>query len=104
MPATDLATIGQFAQGLIAAHPFLYTLLVVPLSVWALNKAESKIPDLIQWGEDYQDRMLRKAGLSEEAILAVDERELKDMRAAADALEKDIARRKAALAAATPAS
>lgn len=93
---------GQALQGLIAAHPILYTLFVVPISMWLLNKAESKIPDAVNWAEEYQDRALRKAGVSEEAIILIDERELKDMRAAADAFEKEIAERKAKLAAPKP--
>jgi len=99
----DLAAIGQFVQGLIAQHPIIYTLLVVPVSMWALTKAELQIPRFVNWAEDYQDRALRRAGLSEAAIIAVDERELKDMRAAADAFEKEIAERKAKLAAPAPA-
>lgn len=95
----SIAQVGQFLNALIAQHPVLYTLLVVPISLWLLNKAEAQIPKIVNWAEDYQDRALRKAGLSEEAIIAVDERELKDMRAAADAFEKEIAERKAALAA-----
>lgn len=95
----SIAQAGQFLNALIAQHPILYTLFVVPISLWLLNKAEAQIPKVVNWVEEYQDRLLRKAGLSEEAIIAVDERELKDMRAATDAFEKEIAERKAALAA-----
>ncbi|MES2156154.1 MAG: hypothetical protein V4510_13550 [bacterium] len=82
-----------------ATHPLLSHGLVALTAPWLWAKAEEQIPKAVNWAEEYQDRALRKAGLSEEQIIAVDERELKDMRAAADAFEKEIAERKAKLAA-----
>lgn len=98
-----LQQVGEQAHALISAHPILYTLFVVPASMWLVSKAESKIPAIVDWAEDYQDRALRRAGVPEEAIILIDERELKDMRAAADAFEKEIAERKAKLTS-TPAA
>ena len=95
-----LESIGQLWQQYGAAHPIISHILVALLAPYFLSKLEAQIPKAVNWAEEYQDRALRKAGLSEEQIIAVDERELKDMRAAADAFEKEIAERKAALAAA----
>lgn len=92
--------LGHLWQQYGAAHPVLSHLLVALLAPYLLGKLEEQIPRAVDWIEERQAVALRRAGLTEEQILAVDERELKDMRAAADAFEKEIAERRAKLSAA----
>jgi hypothetical protein len=99
-----LASVGQLWQQYGAAHPILSHIIVALLAPYFLSKLEAQIPRVVDFIEERQAQALRKAGLSEEDILAVDERELKNMRAAADAFEKEIAERKAKLAAPAPAA
>lgn len=98
-----LASAGQLWAQYGAAHPILSHVLVALLAPYFLSKLEAQIPRVVNFVEERQAQALRKAGLSEEDILAVDERELKNMRAAADAFEKEIAERRAALNAPKPA-
>lgn len=98
-----MEAIGALWREYGAAHPIVSHILVALLAPYFLGKIEEQIPRAVNWVEEYQAQALRKAGLSEEQILAVDEHELKQMRAAADAFEKEIAERKAKLTA-TPAA
>lgn len=93
-----METIGHLWAQYGAAHPILSHILVALLAPFFLSKLEAQIPAAANWLEERQARALRRAGLTEEEIIAVDERQLKDMRAATDAFEKEIAERKAALA------
>lgn len=85
-----------------AVHPILSHLLVALLAPFLLSKLERQIPAFMNFLEERQAQALRRAGLSEEDIVAVGERQLKDMRVAADAWEKELNERKTALAAPPP--
>lgn len=99
----DLQALGDTARGLIAAHPVLYTLLVLPIFLWAVRKFEAAIPKIADYIDDYQEKALKRAGLSDEELAILEEHEAKDMRAAADELDKRATARRAAQKAPTPA-
>ncbi len=91
---TDLAPVGQFVRDLIAAHPILYTLLVVPIMLYLVRKLEAAIPQIADWADAYQEKALKRAGVTDEELAILEEHEAKDMRAAADELDKKAAARK----------
>ena len=94
---STLAQVGAFLHGLISEHPFIYTLIVVPIMLYLIRKLEAAIPAIANWADARQEAALKCAGLSEEEIALLEEHEAKDMRVAADALDKRAAARRAAV-------
>ena len=88
---------------LIAAHPILYTLIVLPLTLYLVRKFEAAIPKIADWADAYQEKALKRAGLSDAEIAILEEHEADDMIAAGTELKAKAAARKAASApASTP--
>ena len=94
-----IAQAGQLAHQLISDHPIIYTLLVVPIFLYLVRKLEAAIPAIADWADAYQEKALKRAGLSDEEIALLEEHEGDDMIAAGNELKAKAAARRAAPAA-----
>lgn len=92
--------LGGLWQQYGSAHPILSHIVVALIAPWLWTKAEESIPAIVDWAEARQEKLLKRAGLSEAQLISVEEHEAADTEAAAAELRKRIAARKAALDAA----
>lgn len=79
----------------VAAHPLYSSVISMAIGGFALPRAvswfeNSGVQKLTDWADRRQKAALARAGLSQEQIREIRLHEVKEMRAAADELEKDI--------------